>query len=701
MATLEKLRNRLGVLVASVIGLALLAFIMGDLFQSGSRLFNKGRFEIAEINGKSISYQEFAARMEVAVENYKRNSNTNDLNEQAYQTIRNQVWSNLLNEHIMEKEFASLGIGCSSEELFDMVQGNNIHPQIKSAGIFQNEMTGQFDPALVIRFLKNMQNDQTGRTQAAWVEFENELIDNRIYTKYQNLISKGLYVTSAKVDQEYLESNRKYNFDYISKRFTAVNDTLVKITEKEVQDYYNSNLNEFKQTASRDISYVTFDVVASEKDHETVENWINDQTDEFSRIANAEQYIRLNADSEFDPKYYGPQELEPELQAWVDTAGIGSVFGPYRVDDTWKLARITDVKQLPDSVLASHIVLPPDENNSLEGPQAKIDSLKALIEKGADFASLAREFGTDATAENGGDLGWFRQGDMVQEFNDSCFFGNKGDLITLTTRFGVHLVKIVDQGPKSKKFQIGIIDRKIEPGQDTYQKFYAEASKFASTYDNGEKFEEGINEMNLARRVANNLGEDDRLISGLENPRELIRWAFEAKIGDLSEIFEFGNRFVIARLDVIREEGTAPLDQVYGEVETAVRNDKKADYLIEEFSGADLTKSLEDIAAELALQVRNVENATFSSMSIPGIGVEPAISAALAVIPEGRVSEPIKGNNGVYIIRTTSIISPEQTMDVVSVRNRLQQSLSSRAGYQAFQALQEKANVIDKRNKFY
>ncbi len=701
MATLEKLRNRLGILVAAVIGMALLAFILGDLFRSGSTLLGKRQYEIAEINGKSISYQDFAARVEVAVENYKNNSNTNDLDENTYQTLRNQVWNNLLNQYIMKNEFSSLGISCSSEELFDMVQGNNIHPQISSAPIFQNEITGQFDPALVIQFLKNMQADPTGRTQTAWVEFEKELIDNRIYSKYQNLISKGLYVTGSKVDREYLESNRKYNFDYLSKRYTSVHDSLVAISEKEVQNYFAQHQDEFKQVASRDISYVTFDVIASETDRKNVETWINDQAIEFKRIENAEQYIRLNADSGFDPIYHSPGELEQNLQQWADSAKIGSVYGPYLVGETWKLARITDIKELPDSVRASHIVIPPDQNNSLISAQATIDSLKTLVENGADFSALAQEFGTDATKDKGGDVNWFKQGQMLKEFNDSCFFGEKGDVISLTTKFGVHLIKITDQGPKSKKFQVGIIDRHIDPGQETYQSFYSTASKFASTYNIAEKFDDGITEMNLTRRIANNLGEGDRVISGLEKPRELIRWAFKAKKGALSEIFEFGNRYVIARLDEVREEGNASIEEVYGEVENSVRNQKKADYLIKEFSGIDKTKSLEDIGIGLKLSVQSVENAYFTSTSIPGIGVEPDISAALSSIPEGQISDPIKGKNGVFIIRITAIVNTQQAIDVVATRTRLQQSLSSRAGYQAFQALEKSAKVIDKRNKFY
>ena len=702
MATLEKLRNRLGVLVAAVIGLALLAFILGDFVQSGSNMMNKSQNEIAEINGKSISYQEFATRLEVAVRNYQTNAGTSEMGESTIQSLRNQVWANLLNEYVMQKEYENLGIACGSEEMFDMVYGNNIHPSIKAASTFTNQVTGEFDPGLVIRYLKLMQEDPTGQAKAAWVGYEKELLNSRIISKYQTLISKGLYVTSAKVDMDYKETNMKYGFTYLSKRFTTVHDSLVTVSEKDVQDYYNEHSKEYQQEASRDLSYVTFDVVPSEEDKQNVETWINDQAIEFKRIESAEQYIKLNADSEFDKLHYLPSELEPDLQSWVDTTEIGSVYGPYLVGDTWKVARVTDIKQMPDSVRASHIVIPPDSTNSLIAAQATIDSLKTLVDNGADFAELAKQFGTDGTKDKGGDLDWFRQrGPMVETFSDPCFFANKGDVIIINTNFGIHLVKITDQGPKSTKYQVGVIDREIEAGQDTYQSYYSTTSRFASTYSNGENFEEGINEMNLTRRVANNLSESDQVISGLENPRQMIMWAFEAKKDELSEIYTFGNRYVIARLDEVREEGIATLEQVYGEIESAVRNIKKADYLKNQMADLDKSMSLEDIGSELKIQVKNVESANFASLSIPGIGVEPAISAALAFLPEGGISDPIVGKNGIYIISTSTIQSPENAIDVLATRTRLQQSLSSRASYQARQALEEKAKVEDRRNKFY
>ena len=688
----------MGVLVAVVIGVSLLAFILGDFLRSGSQVLNKKRFEIAEINGRSISYVDFQTRVENSVESYKNNSGNNAPDESTLVSIRNQVWNNYLNELIMEDEFESLGLMCSGDELFDMVQGTNIHPQMQALDIFKNQMTGEFDRNLVIQFLKNMENDP--RAKAAWLDFENSLVSDRVYTKYQNMIAKGLYVTRAMVEDNYQMTQKTFDLSYISERFVMVSDSLVSVTDADVKAYYNAHKNEFEQEASVDLAYVAFDIVPSEQDRQVVQEWINNEVAEFSRIPNTEQYVNLNGDSGFDAKYYLPSELEEQLQPWADTAKVGSVFGPYLVDDTWKLAKMTDMKMLPDSVRASHILIRPDETGNIQSAQVTADSLVDLLKKGADFAALAAEFGTDATAQTGGDLDWFMQGQMVSEFDQAAFFGNKGDLTTVTTEFGVHVLKITDQGAKTNKMQVGILDRHITFGQETYQKTYAAASRFAATYNNGNKFEDGVVAENLTKRVANGLREADRVISGLENPRQMIIWAFESEKGDLSEIYEFGNRFVIAKVTEKREAGLAPLDQVYGEVESTVRNQKKGDYLVKKFNDAK-GASLDQTAQNLNMDVKTINRASFGAYSIPGVGVEPKVSAAFARLQPGQISEPIKGANGVFILRMDQAYEPETPMDFATTKAQLAQEYQSRSGYQAFEALQGAATVVDKRNKFY
>jgi peptidyl-prolyl cis-trans isomerase D len=412
--------------------------------------------------------------------------------------------------------------------------------------------------------------------------------------------------------------------------------------------------------------------------------------------------MAATAESRFNEAYLGPDELPEQIRDWALAADKGMVYGPYQEELTWKLARVTDIQELPDSVKASHILIRPVNNTDFDAAQVTADSIRGLIERGQDFAALASQFGTDGTKDTGGDLGWFTQEKMIPEFSKACFFGAKGELLTVRTSYGIHVVKIEDQSARSKKVQVAILDRTITPSDKTYQDIYNIASKFASTYDNGNKFEEGITKENLNKRLANNLRENDANIAGLENPRELVRWAFEAEKGDLSDLKEYGPRFVLAKLTEIREKGTAPLDQVRTQVENSVRNQKKAEYLIEKANQEmKSSNSLADLATRLNSTVATSPKAYFTSFTLTGIGMEPQLTAAMTTAPVNQLSKPVKGTNAVYLFEVTKVYEPDGSADRNASRTRLEQSYTSRAGYEIFTALEKTAKVVDRRNKFY
>jgi len=703
MATLQKLRTKAGVFLAIIIGLSLLAFILGDFLNSSAGFFQRGKYNVAEINGKSISYQDFQTRVEQSVENYKQNSASNELDEGTYASIRNQVWNSFINEYIFADEYKKLGIDCPPEELFDMVQGRNIHPQIQQAQIFQNQQTGGFDRNLVLQFLKSLDRDPTGRQREAWLRFEQELMKDRIYTKYNTLLAKGLFVTGKMIDAELGETERKYDFSYVPLRYATLADSLVKVTEADIQKYYDENRDKFTQESSRDLAYVAFDILPSQADKDEVYGWITAQKSDFQRTDNVAQYIAANGESPFDQGYYGAIDIPDSIRTWAMNAPVGEVYGPYQEGDAWKLARIADIRDLSDSVRASHILIRPVNDTDFDAAQKTADSILNVIKQGQDFAILAALYGSDATKDKGGDLGWFTQADMLPEFAKACFFGNKGDVLTLRTQYGVHVVSITDQGARSKKVQIGILDRTVSPSDKTYQDIYNQASKFASTYNTGDRFDEGITKENLSKRLATGLHEGDAAITGLTNPREMVRWAFqEAGKGDLSPLYEFGNRFVIAKLTEVYEEGISPLSQVRAQVENSVRNDKKAEYLIAEANKVlQGSNTLEALASRFNSSVNQVTSAYFTSYTITGIGMEPQVSAAMTVAPLNQISKPIKGTNAVYVIRVTNIIEPSPAADRLASRQRLEQAYGSRAGYEVFSALEKGAKIKDNRNRFY
>lgn len=702
MATLQRIRNRMGLLVAVIVGLALFAFIGMDMFSSGSSMFSSDQNEIAEIAGKSIPVQDYSIRIEKTLDNYKRTQGQNNLKEEEIEFIREQTWEQLIREYVMMDEYNEIGVDVSPEELFDMVQGNNIHPQILEVPIFKNQ-SGLFDRSLVIQFLKNMDNDPSGNARNSWLQFEKSLQEERLKAKYDNLITKGLYITNLQAQKEAEDRSNTVELEYLQISYSSIPDSVVTISEADIKKYYAENKENYERQATRDIAYVTFDVLPSEEDNQLAERWINDIFVEFKDSESDQQFISLNSDTPFDPTYYGEGEYPTTLiDSFAFNSDLGAVYGPYFENESFKIAKVSAVEYLPDSVKASHILIKvEDHNNNIVLAQAFVDSLKNLVENGTSFEALARIHGTDGTKDKGGDLGWFKPGAMVQPFSDTCFFADKGDLTSAVTQFGVHLIKVTDQSKKTKKVQIGFLDRKVEPSSKTYQFIYQKASQFAGLNNNLDKFEKAIEEKGLTKKVANNLSENDKRIAGLESPRELVRWAYRAEEGDVSNVYEFGNKFVVAALTDVREKGYTPVDELETEIKLALTNEKKAEIIIEDLN-AKLAegKTLAQIAEESNGNISTSSNVNFAAFSIPKLGIEPKLSGTAPYLAAGEMSAPIDGKLGVYILHTKNLNEPKP-IDPEAEKTHLLRTQVSKISYLVFQALKENANIEDNRSKFF
>ncbi|MBN1989124.1 MAG: SurA N-terminal domain-containing protein [Bacteroidales bacterium] len=702
MATLEKLRNRAGVLVAVVIGLALVAFILGDLLSSGGSLFNRSQLEIAEIAGTSVSYQQYQAKVDELVEINKMFSGENSVDQQTSERIREQVWQEFVRDLVLVDEYEKLGITIHPNELFDMVQGKNIHPIIRQ--LFANPQTGEVDPAQVIQFLKNMELDQTGRQRAYWMFVEREISVERLFTKYNNLIRKGMYVTKLQTESALADRNTTVDFNFVNVPYTSIPDSTVKIAKSDLEKYYKENLSDYEQKASRDVAYVVFPVVASESDNKMAEEWVNKIAPEFAAATDARQFVNLNSDTPFDGKNHKKGELPQSIDAWAFDAKVGDTYGPFFEDNAYKIARIAEVSFLSDSVKARHILLGVMEQSQEAYNKAKTlaDSLVGVIRKGGNFAGLAKEYSNDpGSADKGGDLGWFAEGVMVKPFNDACFSGKKGDIAVVESQFGFHIIQILDKGKESKKVQVAMLERKVIPSTQTYQRIYSQASQFAGLNTSTEMFEKAAEEQSLTKRIANNLLEADSRIAGLDNPRELVRWAFKAELNNVSSVFEFGDNFVVATLTDVREEGSAPLEKVKNDVMVMAIREKKAEMLSKKVAEAlKSATTIEQLGQELNVQVNQAAGISFSSFSLPNYGPEPVVIASAVSAPEAKLAGPIKGNSGVYAL-VVSAKNVQEGVDIDSEKQRLTNSYQSRAFYEAYEALKKASNIKDMRSKFF
>jgi len=705
MSTLQFLREKAGVLVAGVIGLSLLLFVVSDFFGNGrgQRIKAKKYYEIGEIGGKIVSYQDYDLRLQNLLEIYKLSGRSN-IDEATTETIREQTWQQIVREKILDPQYKKLGIGVSTEEVDELVLGNNPHQIVQQ--LFTDQQTGAFNKSFLVNFLKQTEVDETAKKY--WLFFENEIVNDRMNTKYNNLVSKGLYVTSKQAEFDKNLAGTTVDFSYILKNYASLSDSSVTISESDIQSYYSKHKESYKRTAIRDIEYVTFDVVPSEDDIKQTEQWINKTKEEFATATDPVQFINLTADSRH-VGFFTPLSMIPEnLKDYVKKEDLADIFGPYIEDGSYKVARLLAVADRPDSVHVRHILLTPNQTRSLEVVKRQADSLIKLINSGTPFEALALANSDDqGSAQIGGDLGWFPEGRMVVPFNNACFSGKKGEIKTAETTFGIHIIEILAQSKDSRKYSIGYIDRKIIPGSVTNQKAYSEASQFAGTNDSYEKFTKSIAEKGLNKRVANDIAPQQKTLPGLDNPRSLIISLFQTEKGKIvldnsqQAVFEVGDKYVVAYCTKVQEDGIATVKDVENDIRFILIKDKKADIISAEFNKNNGTgKTIDDIARTMGLTVQEATQINFRSYTVQGVGTEPALISAASVAKQGTVTGPVKGTNGVYMM-TANTVTTSQDEDLKLLQDRLKVTFQMRGNYEAYEALRKVANIIDKRYKFY
>jgi len=696
MATLEKIRSK-GVVLVVVIGLALFAFILSDLMSSGGSMFNQHRNDIADIDGTTVTYQEFMNKVNEMEEFNKLNQNLSTLTEEEVYMLRDQTWNQLINQTLLSKRYEQLGITVTSEEVFDMVAGKNVHPYLLQHPLFANPNTGLYDQSQALNVLRAKNSDPM--LSFYWRVMEEQLINERLFNKYKTLIKKGMFVPSAWVNEEAEARNRMVDFDYVIARYSLVADSLVSVSNAEISKYYKDNQKLFKQEETRDVEYITFDIVPTEADQQATLDGITKMMGDFANPdVDAIQFVNINSDEAFLGMNQKPSEFNMALESFLATASLNSVYGPYFEDESYKASRVVAVKQIPDSVKARHILI---RENSLEASNKIADSLMNLIKKGANFADIARKHSIDqGSAVNGGDLGWFAEGRMVKPFNDACFEGKKGDIVKVESQFGIHIINIQDQGKTTTKYQVATLARKVTYSSRTYQDVYSRATRFAALNNSAEKFNNAITEENLTKRFGRDLLKNDRNVGNLESPRELVRWAFEAKPGTLSPVFEFGDQFVIALLTGAKEEGIMALELVKPQIERELINNKKAELLIERFTKAiNENQSLDDVANKMNASVQSAQDVTFASFQVPGAGIEPALVSLAVNAPINQISRPIKGNNGVFVVKVNNV--ENIGVDTEITKQELSRNIEMSIDYQLIESLKEGAKITDNRSRFF
>lgn len=689
MATLNTLRTRGGVIVSIVIGIALLAFLLGDLTSSGGGLMNARKMRVGEINGSNVDYVEYSESVDYLTQIEQSMSGKEALTVEDQERVKNQAWDLMLNKYSIEPGFEELGIDVSEAEQVDMVDGGYISPVISS--IFVNPSSGMFDIALLRNFVANIAQDPTGKMANIWNYLKGQMNKERLMSKYMSLVSKGVYVNDLEVEQGVALSNSLAAISFIDQPYTLIADSTVVVSESEVKKYYNDHQPLFRQNPYRDIEYVVFDVLPSPEDQSAAVTYFDELAAEFAQSDAPLQYAVLNSQVQPNKRYLSEKEMTGPLAAFAFGANSSAMYGPLQNGTTLTMARVADTKMLPDSIGARHILLSAEQ-------AASADSILTALKGGASFADLAAQYSIDQQAnQRGGDLGVFNPDQMVPEFSAAALAVNQGNYFTVATQFGTHIGQLTYRSAPVKKVQVAEITYKVEPSEQTQQTSYGAASKFiADAAGKYEGFKKSATDNVLSKRVARVYGAD-RGIQGFQNSREMVRWAFTNEKDAVSSIIEVDGNYVVMALAEVAEEPIAPLSSISKDIASLLRQDKKGAMLAEKLAGS----SLPEVASKLGVEVKQVTDIDFNSFYVQNVGVEPALIGAVTAVAPSALSKPVMGNEAVYLFQVDSRMAVAEPVTTESERVRLVAAAEGYLMERVSQALVQNSKVKDNRVKFF
>ena len=681
--------------MVGIIGISLLSFVLGDMFgvKRGGGIFGSDH-SVGEINGVKISYEDYHRKLDYYTNIYQIMSGQNANSEQAAEQVREQVWQSLVRENVFDKRFAGFGMRVSSEELFDLIQGRNPSPIVVSN--FTNPQTGELDRGFVLRYLQNLDMNPNPDAKAYWLFLEKEIVQQRLQSKFLGLAAKAMYVTGLDAQNALSNTANTVSISFVAKPLSGIPDSAVKAASSDLKKFYRAHKERYKQAASRDVEYVAFPISPSDEDIQAARVWIEKLAPEFKAAQDVRQFTTLNSDVPFDAKYHKKGELSELLDRFAFSAAKSDMLSPALDGGAYKMARIADARMLPDSVKARHILL--GGQRGIDATRKLADSIRTALRRGAKFAELAEKYSVDNAAnEKGGDLGWFSQTAMVKPFGDSCFFAPKGRVMVVETQVGIHVVEVTDKGKEEKKVQLAVVMRELEPSRTTRERIFANANELATTAHDYASFTAKANEKGYTKHTASRITINDRSVQGLQQARELVRWAYDQKSKDaVSGVFEVSDNFVVAVLREIRKDGYAPLKQVASEITAEVLREKKAEAAAAQMKNA---TDLYSLAQQLNTSIGTADNVNFASFYLPNVGVEPTLAAAAAAAKENQVSTPVKGYSGAYVFVVTERTNTASDAAAAQEKQRMQAAAPMRMSYELFEVMRTEANIKDWRGK--
>jgi peptidyl-prolyl cis-trans isomerase D len=709
VSVLERIRRRTGLLVG-LVGLALVIFILESLLGSGASIFGNEEYTTAGyINGKKIDRNEFMNRLEGQLNNYRQRSQGRDIDEQ----VRSQAVDGVLQQYVvdmvMKPEFRSIGLEIGDDELYENVVVNPAPSVVQNltdpnTGKI-NEQFSKPDGTLDLVKWRTAVQNVTGESEMAVRQMEEMVKGTLYFSKFRAMISKSLYVTTA--EAEHANRNRSTSADLrlVMKRYDEVSDSSVAVTDDDLEKYYKEHNYEFRNKENtRRLEYVVFPVSPSAEDLAAVEKEAQRVADELKGKTAAEDSAILAQESENGTISIKNLSRKSMIirDTGVFTAAPGTVFGPYNEGAFFKVYKLQSISNVADSARVRHVLIGLSDAQTQQPKRSKAeakkmaDSLLTLIkEKKVEFDTLVKTVSDDQGSKtNGGDYGWFdEEKGFVEQFKNAGLRGTKGNISVVETQFGYHIIEVLDVSKsRHTSYQVAEAFKPIRPSDETNQQIFGEASRFAGENNTSELFDRAVAEKKLVKRAAEKVREGEYQVPGLDGAKDLVKWAFTAKKGEVS-VFSMNDKHVVAKLAGVREKGILPFEEVKEQLNAKVLEKKKAEFLLKEFEQKG-GSNLDEIARKLGTEAIDRAGYRFDDTNFPRAGMDFIIAGTAAGLKNNSVSRPTASHNGVFRVEIKNLKEADTDKGLVAaVRQELRSGVSSRSDYELFTALKDAADI--------
>lgn len=700
MAIIQKIRDKYAKVAGGVIAVSLIAFVLNDAFTSNSGSIFGSSTELAKVNGDPIEPIELDKRIREYNTVYTISNQGKQITDEVRDQIQEQAFKDLINEKIVDKQLKQLGIVVTAKEEKDLIYGANPSPMIMQYPVFTNPETGMFDAGRIKMYEDQLKSPPEGsdpnqieKERENWENYKSFVIHQSKLQKFNNLIGASLYSPKYMVDYKMAAQNELASIQLVKVPTTVIPDSEAPITDADIDAYVAKHKKRFEIPQEiRGIDYVSFDVIPSKEDTTTAKESLEKIKTELVNTPNtgAADFVSKYSEQGYRDFYFTKKTFQSPYADSILGKAEGTVYGPYLENGSYLLVKVLENKTMADSVKAQHILIQPNQKMDDSAAHKLADSLLAVIQSGtASFDTLALKYSVDnQNNQKGGDLGYFAYGSMVQEFNDFAFMNNTGDMKVVKTQFGYHIVRINDQKNMQTATKLAVVVKSLFPSDVTETAIYAKATEFATKYKDGKSFTEGVKAMNLQKREADQVKVQDYSIQGMGNARELVRWMYNAKQDNVSEVIKLSspnNRYIIAKLVNIQPKGTLKINAaIKPQIETFVRAEKKVEKIIEKYKSQ---TTLEGLAAASGQAILSADSFTSTTPYLENIGYEPkAIGYAFSKQAKvGALSPALKGQDGVtymlLVSKSPKVANPNEAMvfqqQQMQENQQMQKSLST------------------------